>query len=263
MNIKTSLSFLISSFCLGTWAADPVKNEWNDTQAMVKVMEWQEQHPIFALAPTDWTNGVYYKGVSHAYKTTQDERYLAALKTMGCKNEWKPMHRIHHADDVSISYSYLFVSTTRRNLVDMEPTKDWLDKHLLQSNEWNGINGESKKPTLWWWCDALFMAPPVIAYYTALTGEEEYLEAMNKYYKETYDLPFDQEEKMFARDLRYVWIAIHASGEFDSFRVWRKSHVNRYLSINFLSRLFHNEVNCQSHLFSILRLKKKLVSIVA
>lgn len=49
------------------------------------------------------------------------------------------------------------------------------------------------------------MEQPVITYYANLTGEMEYLEAMNKYYKETYDLLFDQEEKQFARDLRYVW----------------------------------------------------------
>ena len=28
-------------------------NKLNDKQAMVKALEWQEQHPIFALAPTD------------------------------------------------------------------------------------------------------------------------------------------------------------------------------------------------------------------
>ena len=38
-----------------------------------------------------------------------------------------------------------------------------------------------------------------------LTGEERYLEVMHKYYMETYELLFDMEEKLFARDLRYVW----------------------------------------------------------
>ncbi|KJF41733.1 glycoside hydrolase family 88/105 protein [Draconibacterium sediminis] len=203
--IKKSICVLLVSILFGACYAGPKSKEWNDKQAMVKAMEWQEQHPIFALAPTDWTNGVYYKGVSEAFRATNDQRYLAALKTMGYRNDWKPLHRTHHADDISISYSYLFISTTRRNLVDLKPTKDWLDKHLMEANEWNGIGGESKMPTLWWWCDALFMAPPVIAYYAELTGEKKYLDAMHKYYKETYDLLFDQEEKLFARDLRYVW----------------------------------------------------------
>lgn len=205
LKFKPFLWFLMICAGVSTSRATDTEKQWNDKQAMIKAMEWQEAHPIFALAPSDWTNGVYYLGVSHAYSTTKDQRYLAALKTMGYQNEWKPLHRTHHADDISISYSYLYVSTTRRNLVDLNPTKHWLDKHLLEPNQWNGIGDESKKPTLWWWCDALFMAPPVIAYYVELTGEKQYLEAMHKYYTETYNLLFDQEEHLFARDLRYVW----------------------------------------------------------
>lgn len=178
----------------------------SNKDAMVKALEWQEQHPIYALAPTDWTNGAYYIGVTKAYEATQDQRYLAALKTMGYRNEWKPLHRIHHADDIAISYSYLFINTTRRNLVNLEPTRNWLDAHLIQPNEWNvGDETLSMQKTLWWWCDALFMAPPVISYYTKITGEEQYLEIMHKYYLETYELLFDEKENLFARDLNYVW----------------------------------------------------------
>jgi rhamnogalacturonyl hydrolase YesR len=203
--IRTGIVLLVSSIFSGTCYAGSEKREWSDTQAMVKAMEWQEQHPIYALAPTDWTNGAYYIGVTKAYQSTKDQRYLAALKNMGYKNEWKPCYRTHHADDIAISYSYLFVHTTRAGLVDLEPTKNWLDKHLLEPNDWNNLQEKGNQPTLWWWCDALFMAPPVIAYYSQLTGEGKYLEAMHKYYKETYDLLFDKEEKLFARDLRYVW----------------------------------------------------------
>ena len=27
--------------------------------SMIKALEWQEAHPIFAIAPTDWTAGAY------------------------------------------------------------------------------------------------------------------------------------------------------------------------------------------------------------
>ena len=110
------------------------------------------------------------------------------------------------SDDIAISYAYLFINTTRRNLVNLEPTKQWLNAHLIQANEWNSGNAEpGNKPTLWWWCDALFMAPPVITYYAKLTEEEQYLDIMHKYYLETYDLLFNEEENLFARDLSYVW----------------------------------------------------------
>jgi rhamnogalacturonyl hydrolase YesR len=202
--LKTSFFLFAIIIFFGSCTTSPEKKEWSNTEAMVKAMEWQEQHPIYALAPTDWTNGAYYVGVTKAFQTTEDQKYLAALKNMGYKNEWKPCYRTYHADDIAISYSYLFINTTRSNLVDLEPTKNWLDEHLFQPTEWNKDNKGIQK-TLWWWCDALFMAPPVIAYYSKLTGEEQYLDAMHKFYMETYDLLFDQEEKLFARDLRYVW----------------------------------------------------------
>jgi unsaturated rhamnogalacturonyl hydrolase len=202
--IKRSSFFLVISILIGACEIAPEKRGWSDQEAMAKALEWQEQHPIYALAPTDWTNGAYYVGVSKAFQSTRDQRYLAALKTMGYRNEWKPCYRTHHADDIAISYSYLFINTTRSDLVDVEPTKVWLDEHLYEPTKWNESNKGIQK-TLWWWCDALFMAPPVITYYAKLTGEEEYLEAMHQYYRETYNLQFDQEEKLFARDLRYVW----------------------------------------------------------
>ena len=201
---KIRISLILMSVCLAGFQTSWAKNEWSNKEALVKAMEWQEKHPIFALAPTDWTNGVYYIGVTKAYQTIQDQRFLAALKTMGYKNDWKPLYRTHHADDISIAYSYLFVNTTRKNLVNLEPTKLWIEEHLFEPPEWNKEN-EGIQKTLWWWCDALFMAPPVIAYYSKLTGEEKYLGAMNKFYQETYELLFDEDEKLFARDLRYVW----------------------------------------------------------
>lgn len=181
---------------------DSNENSWTDKEALIEALQWQEQHPIFALAPTDWTNGAYYIGVTKAYQATQDQIFLAALKTMGYQNEWEPHTRTYHADDITISYSYLFTSTTRSNLVDLEPTKTWIDTHLFEPNQWK----EGTHPIrsiLWWWCDALFMAPPVIAYYANLTDDPSYLDAMHKYFMETYSLLYDKEEALFARDVRF------------------------------------------------------------
>ena len=194
--------FLACSTLLAQNTLDKVQIE----KAMVKALEWQEAHPIFALAPTDWTNGAYYVGVSKAHQATKNPIFLAALKTMGYYNEWKPLYRTYHADDVAISYMYLYANSTRKNLVDLEPTKVFLDTHLYEPNPWkDGTDKQEFKKILWWWCDALFMAPPVITVYAKQTGEQKYLDAMHKYYMETYDLLYDKEEKLFARDTRFQW----------------------------------------------------------
>lgn len=175
-------------------------------QAMVRAMEWQEAHPIYALDPTDWTNGAYYVGVTQAHKATKNQYFLAALKNMGHQNDWETCYRRYHADDITISYSYLYLDELRKNIVDLEPTKAFIDEHLFEDNRWkNGSDKSGHKNILWWWCDALFMAPPVITSYAKYTGDQKYLDAMHKYYKETYDLLFDQEEQLFARDMIYQW----------------------------------------------------------
>jgi rhamnogalacturonyl hydrolase YesR len=148
--------------------------------SMIKALEWQEVHPIFALAPTDWTAGAYYTGVARAHKATKNMMYMAALKNQAYWNNWQTYKRLHHADDVAISYSYIYIDRNerRRNFVDLEPTKKFLDAHLFEDDNWkSGKNvGKEGKDILWWWCDALFMAPPVLNLYAKHTKQPKYLE---------------------------------------------------------------------------------------
>lgn len=188
------------------------KDVFDETQikkSMIMALEWQEAHPIFAIHPTDWTNGAYYTGVARAHKTTKNIMYMAALKKQAVHNDWKPFKRLHHADDIAISYSYLYVAMNekRRNFADLEPTKNFLDVHLYEDNNWKAGTNKSKedKTILWWWCDALFMAPPVINLYAKHTEQPKYLDAMHQYYMETYNRLYDKEERLFARDMRFVW----------------------------------------------------------
>ncbi|WP_242204061.1 glycoside hydrolase family 88/105 protein [Aestuariivivens insulae] len=177
--------------------------------SMVKALEWQETHPIFAISPTDWTAGAYYVGVARAHKATKDMIYMAALKNQGYWNNWQTYKRLHHADDVAISYSYIYIDkyAGRRNFVDLEPTKKFLDAHLYGDDEWKAGTDKSNmgKTILWWWCDALFMAPPVLNLYAKHTKQPKYLEEMHKYYMQTYNQLYDKEEQLFARDMRFVW----------------------------------------------------------
>jgi len=177
--------------------------------SMIKALEWQEAHPIMAESPTDWTNGAYYTGVARAHKATKDMMYMAALKNQGYWNGWKTYDRIFHADDIAISYSYLYVDMNggRKNFVDLKPTTDFLNAHLYEENEWKSGTDKSVsgKTILWWWCDALFMAPPVLNLYAKHTNQPKYLDEMHKYYTQAYNQLYDKEEHLFARDMRFVW----------------------------------------------------------
>ena len=178
-------------------------------KSMIKALEWQEAHPIFAIDPTDWTAGAYYTGVARAHKATKNMMYMAYLKNQAVKNNWQTYTRLHHADDVAISYSYLYISKAekRRNFADLEPTKKFLDAHLYEDDVWKQgtRKNEMGQTILWWWCDALFMAPPVLNLYAKYTNQPKYLDEMHKFYMQTYNQLYDKEENLFARDMRFVW----------------------------------------------------------
>lgn len=174
--------------------------------SMLKAMEWQEANPIFAKDPTDWTNGAYYTGVARAYESTKNTAFLQAIEDMGKRTNWETWERFYHADDIAISYSYLTLDEYRPEVVDKRPTAKFIEDHLYEDHAWKrGDDPKQMKSILWWWCDALFMAPPVLVKWANVKNDRRYLREMHKYYMETYNLLFDQEEKLFARDTRFVW----------------------------------------------------------
>ena len=182
-------------------------------KAMLKTMQWQEANPIFTKAPTDWTNGAYYVGVVKAHEATKNKEYLGALKSMAIRNNWKPWERFYHADDMNICYSYLYLNTLGEANVDLGPTSSIIKDHLYKPYAWkNGENAnlkgiketEIKEKILWWWCDALFMAPPVIINYSKQMKDPSYLKEMDKYYAEAYELLYDKKAHLFSRDARFL-----------------------------------------------------------
>ncbi len=210
----TIITLLLFAFvCLQSCQTNNNNNDWNDQEAMVKAMEWQEANPIFAKAPTDWTNGAYYTGVYRAHVSTNNPMFLDALSQMAVRNEWKPWERFFHADDLAISSSYLYMKSIGVESVDLKPTHNFIQDHLHKECDWRAgkpMEGFEEifyhqQLILWWWCDALFMSPPVLAMYAKEKNDPTYLDEMHKYYMETYDLLFDQQEKLFARDTRFVW----------------------------------------------------------
>ena len=172
---------------------------------MVAALNWQEANPIFTQAPTDWTNGAYYTGVARAHIGTGNSIFLQAIEEMGKRNEWKTSKHFYHADDVAISYSYLYLNKIKPGVVNLAPTEMWIKDHLNKPHEWRTGVANGNQKILWWWCDALFMAPPVLTDYAILKTDQKYLDEMYKYYKQTYDLLYDKEEHLFARDIRFIW----------------------------------------------------------
>ena len=168
-------------------------------KSMIKAYKWQQENPKHNL--NDWTNGAYYIGITKAYQATGNKAYAKGLKAMAESLDWMPGKRWYHADDITICQSYIYMKEDEVDGANLQPTVDVLNRVMTEKYDWKS----DIKPIYWWWCDALFMGPPVFVHYGVLSGEEKYLKANDKLYKECYDLLFDKEEHLFARDMKYQW----------------------------------------------------------
>ena len=166
-------------------------------KAMITAASWQLDHPKHDLY--DWTNGAFYAGISAAYKTTGDKKYLTAMVEMGEKTQWKPGPRLEHADDHAICQTYIDAFRVKKDQKMIAPFIETMDKFLVTPYETNGI-----QQITWWWCDALFMAPPAMVKLSMTTGDKKYMERSDQLFHECYDLLYNKEEHLFARDLNYV-----------------------------------------------------------
>ncbi len=160
-----------------------------------KVADWQlaRGEPIFNQ---QWTYAALYDGLLAASKATGDPRYHDAVVKMAEHFDWKLVDaRFPHADDMALGQSYLDLYLEKHEPVRMASTKAILDRLIVRP--------DSPDKLLWWWCDALFMAPPVLARMFAATGDQRYLNYMDREWWQTSASLYDTAEHLYFRDSRY------------------------------------------------------------
>ncbi|MEO6392863.1 MAG: glycoside hydrolase family 88 protein [Pyrinomonadaceae bacterium] len=170
---------------------------------MLLVAHWQLANPNHPLY--DWTNGAFFAGVFAAYETTKSPVLMKAMIEMGDKNEWKPGPRFDHADDIVINQTYLDLYRIKKDKRMLQPTIEVVNRLKTETGPELAKHGIT-----WWWCDALFMAPPTLVKLSRITGDRSYLELNDRLFRETFDLLYNREEKLYARDASYL---IDAKGE--------------------------------------------------
>jgi len=167
-------------------------------RTMKKAAVWQLKNPKHKL--NDWTNGAFYAGLFSAWETTGSGKIYRAMIKMGKENEWKPGPRLFHADDHAICQTYIDLYRISKNKEMIDPFIQTLDKFKKTA-----YTGSGQERIIWWWCDALFMAPPAFVKLGITLNDPEYLHLSDKLFKETYDLLYDKKEHLYARDVRYKW----------------------------------------------------------
>ena len=195
--------FFVFVVLSGSLSAQKLGNEkvFKDSyikKTMKTALDWQLENPKHTL--TDWTNGAFYAGVFAAYETTGSKKIWKAMYKMGEANQWKPGPRLQHADDHVICQTYIDMYRVNAEPKMIQPTIDVFDKFMATPYETGDI-----RPVTWWWCDALFMGPAAFVKLGITLKDNKYLELNDKLFKECYNLLYDKEEHLYARDMKYKW----------------------------------------------------------
>jgi len=167
----------------------------NVSHAMQKVADWQlaRAEPGFSQ---DWTFAALYTGFMAVPKAANGEKYQQAMLQMAKKFNWLPGPRVPNADDGAIGQTYLDLYFRYHDPAMMAPIRERMDAVMA-------LPDNPDKP-LWWWCDALYMAPPVLAKLSRATGERKYLDFMDHEWWITSNLLYSPPNHLFFRDKSFL-----------------------------------------------------------
>ncbi|WP_353071698.1 glycoside hydrolase family 88/105 protein [Tunturiibacter gelidoferens] len=163
--------------------------------AIKKVADWQVAYaePHFNK---QWTFAALYDGLLAASKTTGDPKYRDAVLHLAERSDWTLLDaRFPHADDQALGQAYMDLYRKDSQPVRMADTKAIMDRLIVRVDDPNKL--------LWWWCDALFMSPPVLSRMYAITKDRKYLDYMDHEWWLTSGSLYSQEEHLYFRDSRY------------------------------------------------------------
>jgi unsaturated rhamnogalacturonyl hydrolase len=168
--------------------------------AMRKVADWELARTEANFDRT-WTWNVLYTGFMAASVSLNDSRYRDAVQSMAEKNHWQVRSEHPNADDQGVGQSYLELDLMQPAPEKVDPTQAALDD-LLAGGAAAIPKNQAQIP--WWWCDALFMAPPVWTRMSAVTHDEKYLDYIDKHWWETSDLLYDGQHHLYYRDITFL-----------------------------------------------------------
>lgn len=175
---------------------DKIYTEPFVTEVMTRAYNWQVSNPlpVNLRNDADWARAAFYIGAMRAYDLTKDENYLAGSMKYAQAADWKPALRYYHADDVARGQVFLDIYKVKKEAHMLAGIQARMDS--LMTDPKTGRE-------LWWWCDALFMSPPVVARLFEQTGDTRYKDYLHTMWWDATEFLFDKEEHLYYRDKRF------------------------------------------------------------
>jgi unsaturated rhamnogalacturonyl hydrolase len=164
-------------------------------KAMRKVADWQLRTAESRFS-TDWTYAALYDGLLAASRATGDLRYHDAVLKFAEANGWKLGPQFAMADDEAVAQAYVELYFEHPEPQRIAAIKDEANKLLKRPDD--------PQKDLWWWCDALFMAPPALARLAKATGDTRYLNYMDREWWITSAHLYDPAAHLYSRDAGFL-----------------------------------------------------------
>lgn len=152
---------------------------------------------------SNWVAATFYVGASRLARVSDDRRTLRFLSSVADHYNYsvrgaRSGKTMLNADDIAIGdlYEELYARRGQEGvLMPLRQRLDWQVPYLARAEDTTAL--------VWWWADALYMAPPVFARMTAITGDPKYLNAADKEWRRTAARLWVEDEQLFLRDERF------------------------------------------------------------
>lgn len=179
--------------------------------AMRKVADWQNAR-IADTPSQNWTFPPLYDGLLAASKTLHDPRYHNTVVAAAEHFHWTigVGNLATNANEHALGYPYI-------KLYEENPVPNRIADLKREFEEIKEIAPPDTKKDprfglVWWWCDALFMAPPTWSALSHVTHDPRYLNYMDAQYHQTDDLLWNKQYHLYFRD-RSFFTKTEANGK--------------------------------------------------
>jgi unsaturated rhamnogalacturonyl hydrolase len=187
--------------------------------AVRKVADWQLAQSQQYFGTLDrarqldgriWTWSVLYTGYMAAASTLGEGRYRDAMEQMGKAYDWQLITKLPalpNGDNMSVGQTYLELYLLDKQPEQIAALRASLDAILAAPRV--PLTPDTSSTTVghrieWWWCDALFMAPPTWARMYAATGDTKYISYLDEEFAKTSTLLYDTQAHLYSRDASYL-----------------------------------------------------------
>ena len=157
---------------------------------------------------TTWLGGVFWGGYAAVQRLTHSPLYAAVMRERARAAHYALGRRfggLKNANNLCIGRLYEAVYALRHRpimLTELRHAAQALAR--MKFNPGASVAGRWNRSAPWYWCDALFMAAPVLARLSAQTHNPHYLHIMNVNFARTQKMLYDPKEHLFYRDPHFI-----------------------------------------------------------